>query len=108
MAYVPPPTMEIAAAEASVFAWLPAPAAAEVKMISRNINLNGTTAEQKAFQLTFSEIRAIALRATGKSADVQAKAKQDVNAAITRDILNNPEYAPFKTGTAKGNDPLTE
>jgi len=108
MAYLPPPPMEIAAAEASVYAWLPPMEAAEVKMISRNINLNGTEREQKAFQFTFGEIRNIAIRATGKSADVQAKAKQDVNAAINRDILNNPEYAPFKTGTAKGNDPLTE
>jgi len=108
MALLPPVPMEIAQAQESVYAWLPAPSAAEVKMISRNITLVGTDDEQKAFELTFTEIRGIAQRAAGKSASVVEQAKLEVIKAVDTRILSNPAYDPFKTGTARGNDPLTE
>lgn len=109
MGYIqaPPPTLQIAAANDYLFAILEAVKLAQATMISHNLRLSGTAAQQEAFALTWSEIRGIAARAlVSGTAEDAAKAKVAVNQAVDERILKNPAYEPFKIGVAGTDDPL--
>lgn len=71
------------------------------KSVVYNIRKDGTTSEQEAFKLIWSEIRGIASRAKGDE-----QAKRDVNEAIDRLILNNPAFDQFRSFVATTDDPL--
>lgn len=98
----PPPTIQVAQANDYLFAVLEAVRLAQATMISRNLKLTGTIAEQEAFALTWSEIRGIAARAIATNTDATAK----VNQAVDERILDNPAYDKFKIATAGSDDPL--
>ena len=109
MGYVnePPQYPKIAEANDFLFAALDPVRLAESKIISYNIKLNGTIAEQEAFALTWSEIRGIAARAlaSGKSDDAK-EAKIKINQAVDERILFNRVYDKFRTYSATSDDPL--
>lgn len=109
MGYIgaPPPDMQIAAANDYLFAILEAVKLAQATIISRNLKLDGTIAEQESFALTWSEIRGIAARALASGTSEEAKrAKVLVNAAVDDRILKNRAYDKFKVGIAGTDDPL--
>lgn len=109
MGYVQEPPLivyEIAAND-FLFQILEPPKLAESKLISYNVKLSGTVAEQEAFKLVWSEIRGIAARAlaSGKPEDAKA-AKIEANKAVDERILFNHAYDKFRVYSTQSDDPL--
>ncbi len=109
MGYIaePPQNPQIAAANDYLSVILEAVKLAQATMISHNLRLHGTIAEQEAFALQWSEIRGIAARALAVgTSEAAQKAKQQVNAAVDERILKNAAYNKFRIGIAGSDDPL--
>jgi hypothetical protein len=109
MGYIaePPANPQIAAANDYLSVILEAVKLAQATIISRNLRLNGTIAEQEKFALTWSEIRGIAARALAAgTSEAAMAAKQQVNSAVDERVLKNPAYNKFRVGIAGSDDPL--
>lgn len=94
----PPPIYEYAEARETIVAALNPIDRAELMAISHNLKVNGTVSQQEAFKLQVSEIDGIVIR--------DKKAIPKAVSELRSKILDNPAYGPFKTFTAKDQDPL--
>jgi len=102
----PPPTIQIAEAQDIIEHTINAAILAPLKIISYNVKLYGSDADQTAFKFAYSELRGIITRSLGQSASEQAKARTDFTQRAKAEILDAPRFAPYWFGTAGADDTL--